>query len=193
MLSLLCPQWDKITETALRYTAGLLISATALLAAGSANAATIYYEAEPLPSIGLNERWRYTYTLENTDFDPGEGFTIVFSAVDYVALAEPSAPDPDWNAIVLQPDLLLPDHGYFDAQAQVAAPSNAGSFSVVFDWLGTGTPGPQPYELYDTSFDSVEQGVTTIIPDPSTALLMVVGLIGLGIHGRQPRRKADSS
>ena len=95
-------------------------------------------------------------------------------------LTLPTAPNSDWNAIALQPDPLLEDDGFFDAQALVASPSTAGTFSVVFDWLGVGDPGAQPFAIYDAGFNTVEQGMTLPIPEPSTALLLAVGLLGLG-------------
>ena len=64
---------------------------------------------------------------------------------------------------------------------------------MVFDWLGTGSPGAQAFEFYDASFNTVEQGVTTPIPEPSTALLMTLGLLRLATHARGTHRKPPPS
>ena len=44
-------------------------------------------------------------------------------------------------------------------------------FTIDFVWLGTGTPGPQPFTVYDTNFSTIAQG-QTVAPEPSSAALL---------------------
>ena len=54
-------------------------------------------------------------------------------------------------------------------------------FSVDFKWIGAGTPGSQPYEIYDPStFALLGQGVTASpVPVPAALWLFGSGLVAL--------------
>ncbi len=61
--------------------------------------------------------------------------------------------------------------------------SLANSFPVSFVWLGTGTPGAQPFEVFDADFFVIDTGSTSpfgapAIPEPGS-LLLVAGALGL--------------
>ena len=76
------------------------------------------------------------------------------------------------------PDPGIPAPGEFDLVAQVDSPTLADSFTETFTYLGTGTPGAQPFTVYDANFNDVEDGETTPaetlspIPEPPTLLLV---------------------
>ncbi len=89
----------------------------------------------------------------------------------------------DWDPISLQPDLALGSNGFYDALALRNTPSLADPFKVQAVWLGTGTPGPQPFTIYDTNFQPLAQGQT--IPEPTAALLIFSALAVTGL----PRRR----
>jgi hypothetical protein len=149
----------------------LLVGAWVALFANIASAALIQFGATDLGG----ERWRYDYVVDNDGNTPIDELTIFFDLGLYANVAVASAP-PGWDAIVVQPDPDLPDDGFFDALALgqgITAGAGLAGFSASFDWLGTGTPGEQRYDIVDPqTFATMESGTTTnIVPVPATAML----------------------
>lgn len=145
--------------------------------APSAAATTIVYEATDLTDIVMGEDlWKYTYYVSAF---AGAGFTVLFDYQRYTSLeSPPPVVNGDWDPITFQPDPLFPDDGAYDAFALSSTPSLADPFEVSFVWLGPGLPGDQPFVVYNQSFQTIESGQTAV-PDPSTGMLLAVGLIGL--------------
>ena len=169
------------------------VVATAVgVAAAEAQATTIHYEATDLTDVvGGEDLWRYAFTLSDFPHGADYGFTIVFDLTLYTQLEDPPpAVNADWDPITIQPDLLLPDDGYYDALALAATPSLDDPFVVDFVWLGTGTPGAQPFGVYDPTFAFIETGTTAALPEPTTAALLA---LALGLLGGQARRESRSS
>jgi len=53
-------------------------------------------------------------------------------------------PAAAWNEVVVQPDPVLHDSGFYDALTRrvgIPVGGGEGGFAVTFDWLGPGTPG----------------------------------------------------
>jgi len=165
----------------------LLLAAVSCVAlAGGAKALTIQFEVTDLVDPGSADLWLYDYTLSDHTFTSGQGFNVFFALGDYENLAAEPLTSLDWNApVAIQPDAGLPDPGYYDGRAAVDDPSLNVHFLVTFEWLGDGAPGPQSFELYDASFQTIESGTTVPIPEPTTALLLAAGLAGLS--ARRPR------
>ena len=167
----------------------LVLSATLLLIfSGSSYAITISYQVTDLTDTTAGQDlWQYSYSISGYTFNTGYGFTILFDYSLYSGLEDPPPfVNFDWDPIVLQPTLALPADGTYDALALVNNASLADPFVVSFVWLGSGTPGPQPFDLYvnDPDFEILESGRTTPegtspIPEPATLLLFGMGLIGL--------------
>jgi hypothetical protein len=158
---------------------GLLVAL--LLPPATSHAGTILYEPEDLfDTTPAQDLWQYTYTVSDYSFDMDHGFTVYF---DYVLCSDLESPPPavnaDWDPIVWQPDLLLPDDGAYDARALSDGASLSDSFVVSFVWLGSGVPGPQTFEIYDPDFNRIELGQTTPVPIPATILLLGSGLCAL--------------
>jgi hypothetical protein len=66
----------------------------------------------------------------------------------------------------------------------------ADPFTVSFEWLASGTPGAQTFEVYDFNFDTVASGQTAPVPEPATFILVGSGLLGLA--GLRKKIKAHS-
>lgn len=158
--------------------------------AQTAHAVSVQYQVSHVAGA----TWEYGYVLENTSlFDGVEEFSIFFAPGLYQNLALPAAPT-DWSPLVAQPDLSVPDDGFYDALALVAGiplGGSLGGFSVRFDYLGVGTPGPQPFQILDPmSFEVLDSGTTTVVPVPPALGLMaasLVGVFGFGFRGRARR------
>lgn len=143
----------------------------ALLAAQPAAATTIQFLATDLPDANHGmDLWRYSYQVSNSTFATGFGFSIFFDWPSFVELeSPPPAVGSDWNIITLQPDVNLPDDGVYDALALVNGASLSQPFNVTFVWVGQGSPGPQPFVIYDLTFQTIEAGIT--VPEPSVLML----------------------
>lgn len=149
-------------------------------------ATTIGYVATDLPDVVPSEDlWRYTYQVSGATFSTGYGFSIRF---DHTLFESLESPPPqvggDWNIISLQPDVLLPDDGLYDALALVDGASLASPFTVEFNWMGSGRPGAQPFVVYDDNFAAIEAGVT--VPEPSPLLLLLAAVAPAVLSERRP-------
>lgn len=149
----------------------LLVPLFVQLLASGASALQISFETRDLPDVIAGEDLR-ELSLRLGPFDRAAGFgvSVLFSPELYTALQAP-APSADWDLLLIQPDPLLPDVGRYDLQAQVANPSVAAPFVLSFVWLGSGDPGPNPFEVFDPSFATVETGVTTSVAEPGAGVL----------------------
>ena len=105
----------------------------------------------------------------------------------------PPAVGADWSVLAVQPDLILRDPGFYDAQARIDSPAQNIRFSVSFVWLGSGTPGAQPYELYNADFSTRFSGQTLAVPEPSMPLLLALGGLGWILLRRALLKKTSPS
>ena len=137
-----------------------------------------------LTALGDNA-WRYDYRLSNTDFFSGlNEFTIFFDRNAFSTLRDLNAP-VGWDPIVGQPDLSLPDDGFYDALTTTSVPitSTISGFGISFLYLLNGTPGPQPFNLIRSSdFTIIFSGITeprlvSSVPEPGTYLLFMLGIL----------------
>ncbi len=133
-------------------------------------------------------RWQYNYEVANISLTvPIEEFTIWFKYGLYENLAvetPPVLPPGGWDEIVIQPEPVLEDDGAYDAKALTGGIEvgwTGGPFAVAFDWLGDSImPGPQFYEIIDpVTLETVDSGMTQIIPEPATLVLLGLGSVAL--------------
>jgi hypothetical protein len=129
-------------------------------------------------------KWAYDYDITNINLpEPIEEFTIWFDynlyenlSVTTVALDPPSS---SWNEVIWQPEYVLEDDGGYDALALILGigiSETVSGFSVSFDWLGTGHPNAQFYEIINpNTYETIESGFTT--PEPATLLLLGLGAV----------------
>jgi hypothetical protein len=160
------------------------------LAAGSARAVEVSYSVQDVVDTQLgHDRWRYEYRLDAFPFAAGYGFTVYFDPELYTALQTGlPAPGSDWDAIVRESDAGLGSDGFYDAEALFDDPSADAVFRVSFEWLGTGTPGEQAFEVRepDPSF-AVEQSGTTVVPEPATLVQHASAVLSLAALARRGR------
>lgn len=142
-------------------------------------AATVFFQTGNV----TGNTWETRYTVVNDT--PGfelEEFSVFFDLDLYeniVATATPTG----WDSLVIQPDPFLPDDGFYDALALgpgIASGDRLSGFSVQFDFLGTGPPGPQSFTVVDPlTFSTLEQNLTTVVPLPAGVGLFIGGLLFL--------------
>lgn len=176
-----------------------LFGAALLAASPLAYASPIYYEVDNLGG----DRWQYHYTLGNDTDAPIDWFTIFFDPELYAFETEGEEVVPvtysgaiDWDVFVAAPELLFPGSsdnqpGIYDAclsgdeclvsNGAVAPGELVSGFSMIFTWLGTGTPGSQAFTLgrewLPTDLRTERMGGDPVVVSESGSL----GLLGASI------------
>lgn len=166
--------------------------AALLCLSNSAQATLIEFVATDLPNtVSGEDLWRYDYTVKDRAFLQSDFFDIYFDPLLYGTLELGALPGADWDLQILQQPSVVNfppfDKGIFDALAFVDNPDLANTFAVTFIYLGPGTPGSQPFEIYDSNVNLVESGFTTpaqaegAIPEPASGALLLFGIAAFGI------------
>ena len=163
----------------------LALIAGGILTAGTAQATSISFTATDVADTVVGQdTWQYEYTVTDNTFNADEGFTIWFDYGLYDNIT-PEINSADWDVISWNPDLIFgtSDDGAYDALALADGASLADTFTVSCTWLGgSDGPGTQYFDIYDSSYNVIESGMTAQnapVPEPSTMLLMSTGLLGL--------------
>jgi len=169
-----------------------LLPLVALLPGTPVQALTLHYQAVDLDdSIAGSDLWRYDYQLSGS-VDSLESVNLLYSPTSYSGLDLKSALDGNrWLSVVTDPVPGLPADGILSLTAVVPqGASEQTDFALEFIWLGNGTPGDQPFELLDDSFDLIASGSTVpagapAIPEPGSLPLLAGALGWLAWYGRR--------
>ena len=162
--------------------------------------ATIAFVATDLTDVVAGEDlWQIEYFVSGRSFLAGEGFDIEFDPLLYGSLQSlPPAPSLDWDPLILQqpnPAAFPPfDVGIYDALALVDNASLDAPFVLQVVFLGGagGSPGPQPFTIFDSGFQVVETGSTQgAIPEPNPIVLVASGVALFALLRRSTRRKRE--
>ncbi|MEQ1559000.1 MAG: hypothetical protein ABL933_08720 [Methyloglobulus sp.] len=143
-----------------------------------ARAATINYEAKHVDG----NYWEYAFAVKNDRSSESiHEFTMYFSPSKFRNLTVKAAP-LGWDAIVNEPSVGLPSNGFYDALALnqgISAGATLTGFSVGFEFLGTGLPGHQPYDIIEPMTRlTLHSGVSvSSVPLPGSLSAFMTGLI----------------
>ena len=181
-----------------RLVAVSVLAAPLLLASpGRADAALIEFTAVDLADVVPGEDlWMYEYLVSGFTFGVNQGFSVYFDPNLYANLQNPPPViSAEWDAITIQPDLLLSSDGIYDVLALVAGASLAQPFSLTFAWMGgpASAPGSQAFTINE--FDPfgnitiLQSGLTrpVAVPEPATLTLVASALL-LAVCRRRSRR-----
>jgi len=174
----------------------LLLGAATLAAPVCSGAASISASFHQL----TGSQWSADFVVTGDGAPPVIGdFTLYFPETSFAALSLGASP-AGWDSIIVQPDVALHSPGFFDSLALgpgIGNGASVGGFQVKFNFLGTGSPLPLRFDINDANFHAVYSGLTTTavaaVPEPETALLVLVGLGALaGRRMRQQRQPLQS-
>jgi hypothetical protein len=161
---------------------------TLLLAFAQAAAATVSIQYNVVHVSGNLYRYVYSITNSGPGASPVQLFDILFDTALYqessLQIVTPNPLHTQWSEQLLTSAPAVP--AAYDALSLtggIAPGSTVTGFSVQFTWLGSGTPGGQPFQVFDaTTFAVLQSGQTAapVIAVPAASTLSL-SLIGLGL------------
>jgi hypothetical protein len=138
--------------------------------------------------------FEYSYVVENDTLTLDIEELAVYFDVDLFENLRLATAPPDWDPVVVQPDVLLRDDGFLDVLALFAGippGGTLGGFTIQADFLGPGVPGRQRFEILDpVTFAILDSGFTVpaaTVPVPEPGLLW---LLGPALYALRRRRGA---
>ena len=141
--------------------------------------------------------WTVDIMVTNDGTLPRVGnFTVFFdygSASNLVLISSPA----NWDTLVLQPDDGLASAGYLDslpldAGNKLSSGESISGFKARFDWSASASPQNFAYSINDDNFAPLETGLTTSVPEISSAACMALGITLLNLLSTAGRRRASA-
>lgn len=167
------------TGVARAFRTSVLIAA--LSAASMVSAAPdVAYLATDLPDVVPGEDlWSYDYTITGA-LGSFESINLLFSPGNYGAGLSVTYSDASLSALVTPPMSAPAADGLVSLTAiDPMATGALAKVGVQFAWLSGGAPGAQPFEVLDDQFNLVSTGMTSAVPEVSSAALLLSGLLPL--------------
>ena len=137
-------------------------------------------------------QWDVEFRLANSGLLPAlTGFTVYFPHTEFQTMSLSASPVA-WDSLVIQPDVALQSPGFLDSvllnPAQPLLPGQSqGGFVARFEYLGAAPLPMLTFEIVDLEFNVLYSGTTSLVPEPTTAIILALGLVALGVRLR--RRK----
>ncbi len=180
-----------------RQLAGALVATVCMLFAAIAQATLVEATFEQLSG----STWRVTFVVRNngtvTVIDSLSIYFDYANASNLIVLSTPGG----WDTLALQRDAALQSPAFVDllridpSQGIIPGTALAG-LSVQFDWFGSGPPASFTWTVNDAnSFAVLGRGSTVngvqvaAIPEPSTYLLLISGLVVVTVSARRSNAK----
>lgn len=156
-----------------------------LLCSTRAAVATVSIQYSVVP-LGGNV-YKYVYSISNSGGSPAvQLFDILFDTSLYqessLQIVTPAPLSTQWTQQILHsvPPALPAGYSALALSGGIPAGSTVSGFAVQFTWLGSGVPGAQPFQIFDTSFNLLQSGASTqaplTVPASSTLSLAVLGV-----------------
>ena len=140
-----------------------------------------------------NNQWTVALALINDSDAAGiNEFTVYFAPSTFTALSVLASP-ASWDSFVAQSDAALAAPGFFDSfnpQGLAYGATQAG-FMVAFTFVGQGAPGQLAFDIVGPDFTATFSGMTSAIPEPSAALLLLTAGVMFGVS-RKVRQGASA-
>ena len=160
----------------------------AMSTVGPLTAATITTNSTVSTNGSGDTVYHYVYTLVGDPLLLNQEVEIRFAAGLYGLLSNGVAP-AGFDLLLFQPNQPLGAYGLYSAVARVDQLSLSGEFSVDAVFLGSGTPGRQPFFI--NQWDA-QGGIVTLdlssVPEPGTWWLGFSGLLAASIVKRRAGR-----
>ena len=149
--------------------------ATTVWAAPSVN-----FAVTDLPDVVIGEDlWSYDYTITGP-LASFETVNLLFSSLSYGGYILVNSSDASLSPLVTVPIIAPATDGLVAVTAiDPVATNGSALLSVHFVWTAAGAPGSQPFEVLDDQFNVVSTGMTSAVPEASTAALLAAGLLAM--------------
>lgn len=126
--------------------------------------------------------WQLDFDVKNSENFIFEEITIFFEKSSYRNIYISAAPQ-GWDSLAVQPDETLSSDGFIDLlslNTGIFPGGNLSGISIRTDYLVAGVPTPHVFHIINpVTFDVIYEGQTTAVPETSTSILLVIGLIGM--------------